>query len=127
MPNPVISPCEFAMVRWKNIARWRNMWTILLFTFGATVILFLCAAILLFITRSWLLGALSILVTIVNGAAVNWVVSRRTEAVQEEEGVYEDVKNQCAPPGMGFAGSGPWQEEIDNFKRNQRILFNSIR
>jgi hypothetical protein len=90
-----ISPCDFAVERYRNIARWRDHWTTLLFVFGTTVILFLCASILLFIGSNWLPGAVSTLGTIVNGAAVTWVLSRRNEAVREEEEAYKDVEAKC--------------------------------
>jgi hypothetical protein len=95
MNGNVVSPCDFARERYRNIAKWRNMWTILLFIFGATVIIFLCAAIFLFIRQSWLPGAISALGTIVNGVGVSWVVSRRAEAVKEEEDAYKDVVEKC--------------------------------
>jgi len=85
MNGHTVSPCEFAIERYRNIAKWRNMWTILLFIFGATVIVFLCGSILLFIMQSFLPGAISTLGTIVNGVGVSWVLNRRTDAVKEEE------------------------------------------
>ena len=93
--HDAVSLCDFAKERYYNIARWRNMWTILLFVFGATVIVFLCGAILLFIRQSWLPGALSTLGTIVNGVGVRWVVTRRNEAVGEEAAAYNDVTARC--------------------------------
>jgi hypothetical protein len=72
------------------------MWTILLFIFGGTVIIFLCAAILLLIRQNWLPGAVSTLVTIVNSVGINWVLQRRTDSVKEEDEAYNDVQARCA-------------------------------
>ena len=82
--------------------RWRNLWTVLLFIFGSTVVIFLSASIVLFMTESWLPGAISTVGTIVNGAGIAWAVSRRAEAVKEEEQSYQDVEKKCFPTG----GSG---------------------
>lgn len=123
--NP-FDPCQFAVERHKNLARWRNLWTILLFVFGTTVILFLCASILLFINESWLPGAISTVGTIVNGAGVGWVVARRDEAKKEEEAAYEDVKNTCrpAPGAVGYAPTALTEsvQEAERY-RNKLKLF----
>lgn len=102
--NLPVSPCAIAFERYQNLARWRNLWTILLFVFGTTVIVFLVGTILLFIRQDWVVGVMSTLGTIVNGFGVSWVVTRRTEAVQEEEAAYADVKVVCGGAGGGVAG-----------------------
>lgn len=102
--NLPVSPCSIAFERYQNLARWRNLWTILLFVFGATVIVFLVGTIFLFIRQDWVVGVVSTLGTIVNGFGVSWVVTRRNEAVQEEEAAYEDVKAVCGGAGGGAAG-----------------------
>lgn len=118
------------------MAKWRNLWTILLFTFGAAVVLFLCASILLFIRQTWVAGAVTTVGTIASGTAINWVVSRRNEAVQEEDKAYKDVEEQCAvPAAAGVRGPGALapvlhpdvRNQIDELKRRQKILFKSIR
>src|SRR5439155_26489524 len=91
-------PCALAVERYKNLARWRNLWTILLFVFGATVVVFLCAAVLLFIKEDWIPGAIATVGTIANGAGISWVVTRRNEAKEEETAAYEDVKKVCGGP-----------------------------
>src|SRR5438874_10850096 len=93
----IVSSCQYAQDRHQNFLRWRNLWTILLFVFGSTVIVFLSLAIVLFITQSWLTGAISTIGTIANGAGVAWVVNRRMEAVKEEETAYHDVEEKCFP------------------------------
>jgi len=96
MNGTIVSPCEYAIERHRNIAKWRNLWTILLFIFGCTVVIFLIAAILMFVRQDWLPGALSTLGTIVNGVGIKWVYERRMEAVKEEEEAYKHVEEICA-------------------------------
>ena len=128
----VVTPCEFAMERYRNIAMWRNLWTILLFVFGATVILFLCACIVLFLRQSWLPGAIATLGTMINGVGVSWVLSRRTDAVREEEEAYNDVQSRCSPSATppGAAGASPAGAggdplaEIDRLRRKQTLFLN---
>lgn len=89
------TPCEYAIERHKNYSVWRNLWTGLLFAFGVAVVLFAGAAVLLFIRETWLPGAVSILGTLAGSAGIKWVVSRRKEAVGEEEKAYQNVLEQC--------------------------------
>ena len=117
MNDRAVSGCDFAMERYRNIAKWRNMWTVLLFIFGSTVIIFLCGSILLFIRQSWLPGTISTLGTIVNGVGVSWVVTRRNEAVKEEEDAYKDVQAQCGPQG----------EAVVSEMRERQKVFGTIR
>ena len=136
MSSPITPQCQFALERWRNMAKWRNLWTILLFVFGAVVVAFLCASILLFIRQTWVVGAATTLGTFASGTAMKWVVSRRKEAVQEDNEAYEDVEKQCAvTPAVGvrvLGASAPVlppdvQNQIDELKRRQKILFGSIR
>ena len=132
MAAPPFDACAFAVERYKSIARWRNLWTILIFIFGTTVIVFLCAAIVLFINQSWLPGAVSTLGTIVNGVGIKWVVARRSEAVKEEDEAYNDVKSACpgAAPGHPTAEAtrpGPdTQQQLEEF-RKKLMLFGLFR
>jgi hypothetical protein len=89
------SVCETAYRRWQNAALWLNLWSILLFIFGTTVVIFLVASILLFIRQDWLPGALTTLGTIVQGVGVKWVVDRRAIAKSEEITLYDEYKNSC--------------------------------
>ncbi|MBI4488199.1 MAG: hypothetical protein HY694_03880 [Deltaproteobacteria bacterium] len=96
MVDRTVGPCQYAIERHRNIAKWRNLWTILLFIFGSAVVVFLVGAILLFVRQDWLPGAISTLATIVNGVGIKWVYERRKEAVEEEEAAYKDVAEKCA-------------------------------
>ena len=128
MNGTIFNPCTLAAERYKSIARWRNLWTILLFIFGSTVIVFLCTAILLFINQGWLPGAISTLGTIVNGVGVSWVVTRRSEAVTEETAAYEDVKKVCSAAAPGPAAAVPAAlhadvlNEVEDFRRKLRLF-----
>ncbi len=95
MTNGVVTPCDYARERHRNIAMWRHLWTILLFVFGTSVVVFLCLAVLFLLRQDWLPGAVTTLGTIVNGVSIKWIVDRRTEAVEEEERAYQDVKQNC--------------------------------
>ena len=94
-PEAVITPCEYARERHRNILMWRNLWTILLFAFGTAVIVFAVLAVALFIREEWLAGAIMALGTLAQGAAIKWVVDRRADAVREEELAYQDVAAKC--------------------------------
>ncbi|HKB05584.1 MAG TPA: hypothetical protein VKD90_25395 [Gemmataceae bacterium] len=87
--------CEYAKLRHQDFRRWRQRWTYLLFAFGISVVAFLSLVILLFVAESWASGAVALVGTIANGAAIAWVTARRAESVREEEAAYEDVKRQC--------------------------------
>lgn len=95
MNDMPITACEYARERHQNLAKWRNLWTILVFSFGTAVVLFLVLSIFLFIRATWLPAALSTLGTIVTGVSSGWVISRRNEAVKEEEDAYKDVGQKC--------------------------------
>src|SRR5580698_6622363 len=92
-----MTPCEYARERHRDIARWRNLWTILVFAFGSSVIIFLILAIFLFLQTSWLPGALSSLGTIVTGVSSSWVLKRRAESVEEENAAFDLVTKICGP------------------------------
>lgn len=90
-----ITPCQYARERHREIARWRNLWTLLLFAFGSAIILFSVAAVTLFVRQAWVTGAVSTAASVVSGVGVSWVVARRREAVTEEEDAYRDVQTHC--------------------------------
>jgi hypothetical protein len=119
-------PCRIAVDRYKNYAMWRNLWTILLFFFGSTIIVFACVSILLFINQGWLASAISTLGTIVSGASIGWVVKRREEAQKEEEKAYEDQKLVCAGEPTPSSAQASYQsdveEEIKRFQKSLRLL-----
>ncbi|HWQ47177.1 MAG TPA: hypothetical protein VN376_09930 [Longilinea sp.] len=78
--------------RYYDALRWRNLWTILIFALASAIIVFLIIAIFYFLRQDWLPGAIVILGTIVQGAAVTWVSNNRTKAVQEEEDALKAIK-----------------------------------
>ena len=113
MKNPE-TPCDFAKIRYLGALRWLNLWNILLYVFGASVVLFLVAALLLFIRSTWLPGALTALGTIVSGAGIAWVVKQRTTAHTEEKEAFEGLSKACSPTGHALAGidKQPWFREL---------------
>jgi hypothetical protein len=136
LANTVTPQCENSLERWKNLAKWRNLWTILLFVFGSTIVLFLCVAILLFIKQSWVGGAVTSGGTIASGTAISWVVSRRNESVTEEIDAYKDVENKCAvAPKTEMHALSPSkpilipevQKQVGEFVERKKIFFKSIR
>lgn len=93
MSNP--NPCSFAIKRYVDKRRWLNLWTLLLWIFGVTVIIFCCTSILLFIRETWLPGALTVLGTIVNSAGIAWVVAQRKVAEAEERAAFKIFRDEC--------------------------------
>ncbi len=87
--------CELARQRHRNAALWLNLWTILIWVFGAAVVAFLVLAVFWFLRQEWLAAAVTTLSTIAEGAAIKWVVDRRAEAVDEERQAYEKVEEVC--------------------------------
>ena len=110
--NP--SSCDIARLRYFHALRWLTLWKILLFIFGASVVLFLVTAILFFLRESFLPGALTTLGTIVTGAGIGWVVGQRTTAAVEEKEAFQELKTACGPAGMAFVGirQQPWFLEL---------------
>jgi len=117
-----ISPCEYARERHQNIARWRNLWSILLFAFGTAVVLFLIVSIFLFLGQSWLPGAVSTLGTIASGAAMTWVTRRRVDAMQEEELAYKEVVARCGQGPAPMALPKDVQDQIEEFSSSLRLV-----
>jgi hypothetical protein len=127
MSHATYDPCEVAYQRCRNAALWRNLWTILLFMFGASVIVFLSASVFLFIREDFISGAISTIGTIANGAGVGWVVSRRGEAVKEDQDAYEEFTKRCGggPSPAGATGrtvGDSWAERLSALHSNLRIL-----
>lgn len=106
-----LTPCEYARERHREIARWRNLWTLLLFAFGSAIILFSVTAVTLFVRQAWVTGAVSTAATVVSGVGVSWVVERRRESVTEEEEAYRDVQRHCGTT-----------DEADKYRQKLTIL-----
>lgn len=113
MSNALNDACEIAKQRYRDCARWLNLWKVLLFIFGTTVVIFCILAIVFFINASWLPGALSVLGTIVNGLGIGWVVTQRNKAADEELAAFEMLTKACAP-GPQFIGvrQQPWFQQL---------------
>lgn len=126
-------PCDFLFSRWKNLALWRNLWTILLFLLGAAFTIFLIGAVLLFIRESWIPAALSTLGTLANGVAVGWILARRNQAVREETEAKKELLQHCGPAvpttARSLAAGGPTKSAPEMVKEveKQLTLFGKIR
>jgi hypothetical protein len=107
MSSDPINPCRVLLDRYKNLARWRNVWTILLFVFGATMIFFFCAAIAYYRGGDWLTVSGSAIATLASGTGVGWVVARRGEAIEEETAALNDYIERCAGGGTKGTSAGP--------------------
>lgn len=87
--------CNTARLRHRNAAMWLKLWTILLYAFGVSVVVFLVFAVLFLLREEWLPGVLTTLGTIVEGVSIKWVFDRRQEASEEEKSAYEEVEEHC--------------------------------
>ena len=114
MSNAFSDACEVAKDRYYNCARWLNLWKVLLFSFGMTIVIFCILAIILFIHDSWLAGAISMLGTIANGIGIGWVVKQRDKASDEERDAFDVLNKTCSPPGKQLVGirQQPWFLEL---------------
>ncbi len=91
--------------RYRNALLWRNLWSILLFVFGASLIIFAVVTIFFLIRQDWIPGALAVIGTIVEGAGTAWVVSRRNESVTEEKEALEVAQKEFGKVKAAFRGS----------------------
>jgi hypothetical protein len=96
-----VSLCDYAKVRHESTMKWRTLWTILVFILGVAILLFLVAAIVLFISAGWLQSAIAALGSIVSGGGTAFLERQRRIAVEEEEAAYQEVVKQCGGAAMG--------------------------
>jgi hypothetical protein len=87
--------CSIAQERHRGTARWRNMWTLLLWLLGLSITIFLVMAVLFLLREDWLPAAVVTLGSIAEGMGIKWVTDRRSDAVREESEMYKDVENAC--------------------------------
>lgn len=108
-------PCDIAKQRYYDCLRWLNLWKLLLFAFGVTIVIFSIVAIILFINANWLPLALSVLGTVVNGVGIGWVVNQRNKAADEEREAFERLTEECAPPqkkALVGVAQQPWFQQL---------------
>jgi hypothetical protein len=84
---------NLAQGRYHLLLRWRERWTLLIYALGVATTLFLVSAILLFVNKSWLPGALLTVASILTGATVRWLLERRNEAASEEDRAFQQQRN----------------------------------
>lgn len=109
--------CFYAQERYKTILLWRNLWSILLFVFGATVIILIILLLYMAMKQASVEFVLSVLATVTDSLAIKWVLARRKESVEEEEKAFEVIKKEC-PDKRSL--------DIDLFKK-QLTLFGKFR
>ena len=95
MADEVGVVCDIAQDRHRGAVIWRNLWTLLLWIVGLSVVIFLVMAVLYLIQEDWLPAALLTLGSIAEGLGLKWVTDRRTDAAREEEEMYKDVEVAC--------------------------------
>jgi len=94
--------CDIAQERHRGASMWRNMWTLLLWLLGASIVVFLMMAVLFLLREAWLPAAVVTIGSIAEGVGIKWVTDRRNDAVREEMEMYKDVEAACR-------GTDRWQ------------------
>jgi hypothetical protein len=93
--SDIQTKCEIAQIRYRREAVWRHAWEILLYILGAAIIVFLIV-ILYFLTQGKTMEAVVTAAgTLIEGAAVVYVINRRNEAKDAEIAALKDVKDLC--------------------------------
>ena len=87
--------CEYAKERHRNMLRWLNAWSMLVFVVGATIVIFLVFAVLLWVREDWLPAAVTTVGTLASGAATGFLVNQREAVKKDEQQAYEDVAEHC--------------------------------
>lgn len=94
MSSPITN-CQYARQRHKNLVRWLNLWTILLFVFGTVIVVVLALAIARFHDPKVLEQLAAALGAVASGVAMGWVRDRRNDAKAEEAEAWRDVTATC--------------------------------
>jgi hypothetical protein len=97
MPESVGDPCAYARERHLNLLRWRNLWTILLFVFGAAIVIVLTLTIAFASDGKFIQSVATAVGTVASGIAIKWVLDRRTDAVSEEQAAFDQMLAICKP------------------------------
>jgi hypothetical protein len=87
--------CDIAVERHKNAVQWWNLWNILLYIFGAFLILFLIYLIVYLIQSNTINAILGVLGTIIDGVVLKWVVDQRNDAKKVENEAFEQIETNC--------------------------------
>jgi uncharacterized membrane protein YcjF (UPF0283 family) len=120
-----MTPCEFALFRYRMLALWRNLWSILLFAFAVAIVLFSIVAILFFLRSDWLTGAVNAVGSVASGLGMSWVVARRSQAVEEERDAANDVYTHCkhaVPAPMNQTAGSPTQTELPRVEQSREAI-----
>jgi small-conductance mechanosensitive channel len=90
--------CQVALDRHKNALQWYNLWSTLTYIFGAFLILILIYLVIAATQSSVTQSVIGLIGTIIDGAAVTWVVKQRSTAYTEEKEMFGAVEKNC--PGQ---------------------------
>ena len=112
-----IDNCQYARQRHQNLLRWRNLWTILLFVFGAAIVVVLVLTIAFVTDGKYVETAASTLGTVASGVAIRWVVDRRNDAKLEEEEAWKEARELCKDVASDFAPEADLRSKYRLFGR----------
>jgi DMSO reductase anchor subunit len=87
--------CEMAKKRYHDIARFRHLYTALLFGFSVFIMGTLVALVYFINDKQWIATAVAALGLIVESSATKFVGGQRKEAKQEEEDAWADYYARC--------------------------------
>jgi membrane protein YqaA with SNARE-associated domain len=112
-----MAPSETSLAerRFRELERWRILWTALVFAVGLATTIVVITAIFQLITTSWLPAAIATLGSVVGGVAVRWLVTRRQEAAREAQDAFQDLEAAAAR-----------DREIERGKTSRKVLHNAV-
>lgn len=113
--DPLEMRRALAIERWREQVRWRNRWTTLIFALGIVLSLTLIALLIMAATGVGDAAKLgTALSAAVEGVALAWIVRRRSEAVKEEQEMFDEVEEQLRTPeekaALQVVGEPPTKE-----------------
>ena len=95
MSNGNEALCQISQERYRNALLWQNLWTMLLFVFGIGLLIFALNLLSTYADADFVTIASKTVATIVDGAAVVWILRRRNKAVEEANVTFEAVEKHC--------------------------------
>jgi cytochrome c biogenesis protein CcdA len=124
----MVDLCDFLLENTKNLSRWRNLWTTLLFTIGIATTIFIIVVLALITsskTQPWLNVSASV-GTVIQGTAVAWLSKKRNEARKEELAAIEYLKQNCRETAT-FISEDPskvksYGESAEKFSRKLKLF-----
>ena len=87
--------CDLAKQRWYGNARWVSLWTILVFALRVISVGILILAIVYATDGEYGKAVVSGVASVLDGAAVAWILARRNEALKEANDAWKEVEEHC--------------------------------